>query len=601
MISFLQFISEDVASQERQALNILKRNLIKDPEEVLTDLKSITDPYQAGDNITRPARNQAHLPKLAEFLVKGKIKIETLKSYYDRYIKNPKLNKTPIVKFENFRKFEQFVDENDVSTVSNHEQTKGISEKNAIYSDAEIDVFLGDTKQACILYGQGSKFGLCISRADSSNLFHNYRWEDELTTYFVYFKEPNINDPNFIIVDASKESPATFSYNIIKPNSDKKISKADLIKKFPQLKTAMEKGIFKHKKIEGEEKNYYEKYHGKKILNFTTLDDRVKFIEMGEEISDTEWTKLGDMVPKLLPYYIEIGHDIPKEILNNNPGFKKRYEQKLLQRVLMNIDDDTDLDDYTDDEIEYALKHVDTIKTNLETLAKLEETEIRKHVVNGIYKGDIKIKSKYVLPNLSDIIVTGDFRCSYNNLTSLEGAPKEVGDWFDCSHNNQLISLEYAPKKVGGSFECSYNDQLTSLEGAPKEVVGNFNCSTNNQLTSLEGAPKKVGVEFNCSYNNQLTSLEGAPKEVGGDFRCSYNNQLTSLEGAPKKVGGSFECSYNKQLTSLEGAPKEVVGSFYCSGNKLISLEGAPKEVGGKFDCSGNPVKLDYKTWLAKQ
>ena len=96
------------------------------------------------------------------------------------------------------------------------------------------------------------------------------------------------------------------------------------------------------------------------------------------------------------------------------------------------------------------------MKNNIETLAKLEETEIRKRVVNGVYKGDIKIKSKYVLPNLSDIIVTGYFDCSNNNLTSLEGAPKEVGGDFDCS-DNKLISLEGAPKEVGGGFDCYDN------------------------------------------------------------------------------------------------------------------------------------------------
>jgi len=617
MISFRQFISEDVASQERQALNILNRNHIKDPEDVFNDLKAITEPYQAGDNITRPARNQAHLPKLAEFLSKGKIKINTLKAYYDRYIKNPKLNKTAIVNFKDFREFEQFVDENEVVKMSDHDSRNNkISEKNAIYHDSEIDVYLGDTKQACMLYGQGSKFNLCISRNDSSNLFHDYRWKHELTTYFVYFKEAGVNNPNFIIVDASKKSPKTFSYNIIKPNSDKNISKENLITKFPQLKTAMEKGIFKHKKIEGDEKKYYIKYHGKSITDFSTLDDRINFIEMGEEIEGNQWSKLGDMVPKLLPYYIEIGHDIPKEVLDKNTSFKKRYEQKLQQRVQMNLDDNTDLDDYTKDELEYALRNNDRVKDKIKQISKLEELKIRNELVNGIYKGDIRIKSKYILPNLSDIVVSGDFYCPYNKLTSLEGAPKEVGGDFNCS-SNKLTSLEGAPKEVGGDFYCD-NNNLTSLEGAPKEVGGDFYCSS-NKLTSLEGGPKEVGGYFNCD-NNNLTSLEGGPKEVGGYFNCSDNkltslegspqkvggyfncsdNKLTSLEGSPQKVGGYFNCSDNK-LTSLEGAPKEVGGDFNCSDNKLTSLEGAPKEVGRDFYCSNNLVKLDYKAWLTKQ
>ena len=193
---------------------------------------------------------------------------------------------------------------------------------------------------------------------------------------------------------------------------------------------------------------------------------------------------------------------------------------------------------------------------------------------SGVFKFNCKLYQDYdrikILknPKFEDYIdKNGNINLSEQNLTKLP--------------------VNFSKLKGINNFYCS-NNQLTSLEGAPKEVGGDFYCS-NNQLTSLEGAPKEVGRNFYCS-NNQLTSLEGAPKEVGGDFFC-YKNQLTSLEGAPKEVGGDFDC-YNNQLTSLEGAPKEVGRDFYCSYNQLTSLEGAPKEVGRDFDCSNNKVKF---------
>lgn len=131
-----------------------------------------------------------------------------------------------------------------------------------------------------------------------------------------------------------------------------------------------------------------------------------------------------------------------------------------------------------------------------------------------------------VLPDLSNIILIGDFDCSKNQLTSLKGAPKEVGGRFNCV-DNQLTSLEGSPEKVGRDFYCRGN-QLTSLEGAPKEVGGDFNCA-NNKLTSLEGAPAKVGGKFDC-FHNQLTSLEGAPKEIGGRFDYFCNPIETNRE-----------------------------------------------------------------------
>ena len=180
--------------------------------------------------------------------------------------------------------------------------------------------------------------------------------------------------------------------------------------------------------------------------------------------------------------------------------------------------------------------------------------------------------------------ITGYFDCSELGLTSLKGAPTEVGGWFDCSYN-QLTSLEGAPQTVGGGFICYYN-QLTSLKGAPQEVGGWFDCQ-GNKLTSLEGAPHIVGEGFTCSYN-QLTSLKGAPTEVGEWFNCK-RNQLTSLKGAPQTVGGAFYC-YENQLSSLEGAPQEVGRDFICSDNLLTSLKGAPQKVGEGFDCSDNKL-----------
>jgi hypothetical protein len=91
---------------------------------------------------------------------------------------------------------------------------------------------------------------------------------------------------------------------------------------------------------------------------------------------------------------------------------------------------------------------------------------------------------------------------------------------------------------VTGDFSCSFNE-LTTLVGAPQTVGGNFNCS-NNELTILEGAPRTVGGNFWCN-DNQLTTLEGAPQTVEGGFHC-FDNRLTTLEGAPRTVGGIFCC-----------------------------------------------------------
>ena len=114
----------------------------------------------------------------------------------------------------------------------------------------------------------------------------------------------------------------------------------------------------------------------------------------------------------------------------------------------------------------------------------------------------------------------------------------------DGSVNINFYDLTELPLKFGVvtlDFYCSDN-KLTTLKGSPKSVGRFFNCSANN-LTSLEGCPDSVGHDFECDLN-KLTDLKGCPKSVVGGFYCGYNN-LTSLEGSPDSVGGSFYCDDN--------------------------------------------------------
>lgn len=115
-------------------------------------------------------------------------------------------------------------------------------------------------------------------------------------------------------------------------------------------------------------------------------------------------------------------------------------------------------------------------------------------------------------------------------------------------------------------FDCTGCDNLTSLEGAPKEVGGEFKCVSCNSLTSLEGAPKEVGDAFSCYFCHSLKDLEGTPKEVGGNFNCHDCKSLTSLEGAPKEVGGDFKCwncGYKFTKKNVKKACN-VKGEIYC-------------------------------------
>jgi hypothetical protein len=141
-------------------------------------------------------------------------------------------------------------------------------------------------------------------------------------------------------------------------------------------------------------------------------------------------------------------------------------------------------------------------------------------------------------PQTGLVDVDGDFDCHYQGLTDFKGVRFGV---------------------VTGSFNCSVN-KLTSLEGAPQEVGGDFECSS-NKLTSLKDAPQEVRWDFHC-YVNELTSLEGAPQKVGGGFYCLFNPVSESvLEALYKKMqsGMSWPDAVVAEWDSIESGEDKVI------------------------------------------
>ena len=105
-----------------------------------------------------------------------------------------------------------------------------------------------------------------------------------------------------------------------------------------------------------------------------------------------------------------------------------------------------------------------------------------------------------------------------NYTINSDGSIDVDGD-VDLSRKNiDKLPLKFG--KVTGHFDC-YDNQLTSLEGCPREVGGHFYCSY-NKLTSLEGSPNRVGGGFYC-YENQLVDVKGFPLIIGGGIGIKGN------------------------------------------------------------------------------
>ena len=144
-------------------------------------------------------------------------------------------------------------------------------------------------------------------------------------------------------------------------------------------------------------------------------------------------------------------------------------------------------------------------------------------------------------PETGLVDIDGTFSCTRQNLTNFKGV--EFGE-------------------VTGDFWCQEN-QLTSLEGAPQNVGSGFYCA-NNKLTSLKGAPQKVGRDLHC-YGNQLTSLEGLPEGIRNEFLC-WNNPVsnTTLKALYKRMrsGMAWEESVETQWDDMDEDDRALVAQY---------------------------------------
>jgi len=143
-----------------------------------------------------------------------------------------------------------------------------------------------------------------------------------------------------------------------------------------------------------------------------------------------------------------------------------------------------------------------------------------------------------------------DLECTKHNIKNYsinsDGSIDVDGDIFLAAREFNKLPLNF--NVVSGEFHCR-NNQLTTLEGSPTTVGGIFICYK-NKLTSLEGGPQTVGGDFHC-YNNKLASLEGAPHTIGGNLICTYNYLISTYSGdIDIEVGGyiSFTNDYLPQL-----------------------------------------------------
>jgi hypothetical protein len=405
---YTSLVFEDAQSQINQAANILKKANFektkadkggkippeefesfkvenqKRAEEIVGRLKAIIDSAEKPADNPNFGAGYEFLPSLAKIFIAMGGNLEGIQTDYHDYsrISTPegiKARRNKIINTLSPSDFSSTVhtikaDEANLkrSEVGEEEIKKTSegdfsSDSNNVYEDENVIVLKGtvenlhESVKNCRKYGQGHKYGLCISGDNAYYHYMNYRFNDGLTTYFVYFKNSNKNaKEGFIIVDYVNREIAdengripnvAYQYNTITTNSDRGVkSEEEIIQKFPELQKPFSEGVFKDIPLIGDELEIKEKVYksdsifDKNIISnprliqaFIIINDG-KIKKYGDGVKAEDLIKIKEALPdqsdSIIANILELGVQLDEESYNElKPQQQKRWEVVRLRKI----------------------------------------------------------------------------------------------------------------------------------------------------------------------------------------------------------------------------------------------------------------------------
>jgi hypothetical protein len=400
---FYSLIIEDAASTKNDIFNnLIKRELgfqifknKNKPEnfEVINSLKERWNPVisRLEEIVNKYNPNDKNLIDLKDLirLYEWTVSFEVIEDDYKNYVRIPSLkNKKFLQNAQSYTEFAEKV-HSEMKKDENKAKAGTSDDPNKVFEDENVIVFLANTgdpissENNCITYGKGS--ALCISGSSSSRHYNYYRWERELTTYFIWLK----NEQRYILVDAFNKDDGSigYSYNNVRGNSDILSSKKDITQKYPVLGNAFNNNVFIPKPIEGREKEIYErlnKIHS--ILDLGSLEDKILFASIKEvDINDLSKLEKNEL-KEVLKVLVEKDKDLPHDLLEDFDSLKKRYWKVRENNVLRELAewDEDNVEDFTSDEYKVLWEN--------EELYKLLEEKIPKYKITKEYYDSIKDK-----------------------------------------------------------------------------------------------------------------------------------------------------------------------------------------------------------------
>ena len=201
-----------------------------------------------------------------------------------------------------------------------------------IFGNNVIEIYHGNSREACIHIKGQHDASWCISRSDSSNMYNSYRYHTgEPSFYFVKNLYKLQNDPtdrySFFVIQKLKGDNGVWPYRVTSRynDGDTQMSWEQIVKIEPNLRGLG--NLFKHYPVSGEDRVIYNRFkNGISDEEFKklTYKEKEQYIDVKLKLTDEQFHDCPD---DLKNKYIGIGRELTLNQINEIKNDKKLCER----------------------------------------------------------------------------------------------------------------------------------------------------------------------------------------------------------------------------------------------------------------------------------
>ena len=313
---------------------------------------------------------------------------------------------TPSILTTTFTELEHLIDgfQTELGPITGKKDYSGIEK---IYDDDNMLIFNPQSKDQCITLRNGRSW--CTSREGGSNLYYNYRLDNNKTLYYVIDEDKDFSDTDFavvILVDKWGGKALADGTNSGKYSGHSNIRWDEIVSKLPKLKG--KENLFVAKPLTDSEKEVLRKYG-----NLRVGDDPLK--ELGSEEEVEMWLEIqspnlsaiqySNITPPLKKKYIALGMELnSQQLQNSEPEIVQYYINKKVE--------------------ELSAKSIQQLNTNDIALLKLGlmktvREELKDHFSEALVQNfGNKVDIRYPTDNISKFVSIYGFDEFFDSLPS---------------------------------------------------------------------------------------------------------------------------------------------------------------------------------------